>query len=238
MRSPIQTRFEDLPNQLAVFPLPGALLLPWGRLPLNIFEPRYLNMVLDALKSERILGMIQPDQSKLSRAQATAERAGSDSNVITLHTEPPIYSVGCAGRIASFEETEDGRILVSLKGLIRFRVGEEIEGRKGYRRVMPLYDEFKADMDAPPKVDFDRDSMINALKPYLDAQGMKVNLDVIKNLSDSTLVTSLCMICPFDSREKQALLESPTLQQRAETLTALLQMGVFDSSGKPDGPRQ
>jgi len=238
MRSPIQTNFEDLPQELAVFPLSGAMVLPSGRLPLNIFEPRYLNMALDALKSQRIFGMIQPDQTKLSRARASAEVAGSDSNIITLHAEPPIYSVGCAGRIASFEETDDGRILISLKGLIRFRVGQEIEGRKGYRRVEPLYDEFKADMEAPAKIELDRDGLLDVLKPYLDAQGMKVNIDVIKNLSDTTLVTSLCMICPFDPREKQALLESPTLQDRAETLAALLRMGVFDASGKPDGPRQ
>jgi uncharacterized protein len=238
MRSPVQTRFEDLPEELAVFPLPGALVLPGGRLPLNIFEPRYLNMALDALKSSRIFGMIQPDLTKLNRARATAEDAGSDSNIITLRAEPPLYAVGCAGRIVSFEETDDGRILISLKGLIRFRVAQELEGRKGYRRVKPLYEEFKADMEPPPKVEFDRDGLIEVLKPYLDAQGMKVNIDVIRNLSDSTLVTSLCMICPFDPREKQALLESPTLQQRAETLAALLRMGVFDASGKPDGPRQ
>jgi Lon protease-like protein len=238
MRSPIQTRYEDLPDELAVFPLSGALLLPWGRLPLNIFEPRYLNMVLDAMSTGRMFGMIQPDQTKLNRARATAEHAGSDSNIITLPTEPPIYSVGCAGRIASFEETDDGRILISLKGLIRFRIAEELQGQKGYRRVKPLYGDFKADMETPPKIDLDRDALMNVLKPYLDAQGMKVNLDVIKNLSDATLVTSLCMICPFDPREKQALLESPALQDRAETLAALLRMGVFDASGKPDGPRQ
>ena len=238
MRSPVQTTFEDLPNDLAIFPLPGALVLPGGRLPLNIFEPRYLNLALDALKSQRIFGMIQPDQTKLNRARMTAEQAGSDSNIITLKTEPPIYAVGCAGRIASFEETDDGRILISLKGLVRFRVAEELEGRKGYRRVKPVYDEFKSDMEPAPKIELDHDALIDVLKPYLDAQGMKVNLDVIKNLSDSTLVTSLCMICPFDPREKQALLESPTLQHRAETLTALLRMGVFDASGKPDGPRQ
>jgi uncharacterized protein len=238
MRSPMQTRYEDLPDELAIFPLSGALLLPWGRLPLNIFEPRYLNLVLDALQTQRVFGMIQPDTTKLNRARATAEVAGSDSNIITLPTEPPVYSVGCAGRVASFEETDDGRILVSLKGLIRFRVGQEIAGRKGYRRVKPLYEEFKADMDAAPAIDLDRDGLMEVLKPYLDAQGMKVNLDVIKNLSDTTLVTSLCMICPFDPREKQALLETPTLQERAKTLGALLRMGVFDAGGKPDGPRQ
>lgn len=236
MRSPTQTLYEDLPDELAIFPLPGALLLPWGRLPLNIFEPRYLNMVLDAMKSGRIFGMIQPDTAKSARARTSAEVA--ESNIITLPTEPPIFSIGCAGRIVSFEETDDGRILVSLKGLIRFRVAEELQGQKGYRRVKPIYDEFKSDMSEAPKIELDRDGLIDRLKPYLDAQGMKVNIDVIKNLSDTTLVTSLSMICPFDPREKQALLESPTLQERAETLMTLLEMGVFDASGKPDGPRQ
>jgi len=236
MRSPTQTLYEDLPDELAIFPLPGALLLPWGRLPLNIFEPRYLNMVLDAMKSGRIFGMIQPDPAKSARARTSAEVA--ESNIITLPTEPPIFSIGCAGRIVSFEETDDGRILVSLKGLIRFRVAEELQGQKGYRRVKPIYDEFKSDMSEAPKIELDRDGLMDRLKPYLDAQGMKVNIDVIKNLSDTTLVTSLSMICPFDPREKQALLESPTLQERADTLMTLLEMGVFDASGKPDGPRQ
>lgn len=236
MRSPTQTRYEGLPEELPIFPLSGALLLPWGRLPLNIFEPRYLNMVLDAMSSGRIFGMIQPDQTKLDRARA--EGSSADGNVITLSTEPPVYNVGCAGRIVSFEETDDGRILISLKGLIRFRIAEELQGRKGYRRVKAVYDDFKTDMDDAPKIDLDRDTLLERLKPYLDAQGMKVNIDVIKNLSDTTLVTSLCMICPFDPREKQALLESPTLQERAKTLMTLLQMGMFDISGKPDGPRQ
>ncbi|MDX2225231.1 MAG: LON peptidase substrate-binding domain-containing protein [Rhodospirillaceae bacterium] len=232
MRSPVETRYEDLPDELAVFPLPGALLLPTGRLPLNIFEPRYLNMTLDALKTGRMFGMIQPEVDKAGRGRDPA------SNVIALSNEPPLYSVGCVGRIVSFEETDDGRILVALKGLIRFRVGAELEGRKGYRRVRPIYDAFKADLEPPPKLEFDRDGLIERLKPYLDAQGMKINLDVIKNLSDSTLVTSLCMICPFDPREKQALLECAGLTERAETLMTLLQMGVFDAGGKPDGPRQ
>jgi hypothetical protein len=236
MRSPTQTRFEDLPEEIAVFPLPGALLLPHGRLPLNIFEPRYLNLTLDAMAAGRVFGMIQPDQSRQARIRAATE--GAASNVIALPTEPTLYGVGCAGRIASFEETDDGRILISLKGLIRFRVAREIEGRKGYRRVKANYDDFKSDMDGPEKIDLDRDAMLARLKPYLDTQGMRVNLDVLKNLSDATLVTSLCMICPFDPREKQALLESPTLQARAESLMALLQMGAFEVGGKPDGPRQ
>lgn len=238
MRSPVQTRFEDLPAEIAVFPLPGAMLLPTGRLPLNIFEPRYLNMTLDALGHGRLFGMIQPDHGKLAQARSTAEIAGSDQPIVTIATEPPIYSVGCLGRIASFEETEDGRMLIVLKGLIRFRVVEEIAGQRGYRRVRVDYGAFRADMEPHPKFDLDRDELLRRLKPYLDANGMKLNIDVIKNLAESTLVTSLCMICPFDPREKQALLEAETLEARAASLMTLLAMGVFDASGKPDGPRQ
>jgi uncharacterized protein len=231
MRSPVQTRFEDLPQELAIFPLSGALLLPWGRLPLNIFEPRYLNMTLDALKAGRIFGMIQPDYDKTPRDKLVTDKMAQE-------TEPVIYGVGCAGRIASFEETEDGRLLIMVKGLARFRVIKEIEGIGGYRRVRASYDEFKADMEPPPKFDLDRERLLTHLKPYLESQAMPVSLDVLKGLSDATLVTSLCMICPFDPREKQVLLEADTMAERATALVKLLQMGVFDSGGAPDGPRQ
>ena len=227
MRSPVQTRYEDLPQDLPIFPLSGALLLPWGRLPLNIFEPRYLNMTLDGLKAGRIIGMIQPDYDK------TPKEDGSGK----IHTDPPVYSVGCAGRIASFEETEDGRLLIVLKGLLRFRVLEEVEGRAGYRRARVAYDDFKADLEPQAPFDFDRKQFLEQLQPYLEAHAMPVGIEVLKGLSDTTLVTSVSMICPFDPREKQALLESPTLQARAQTLQALLQMGVFEA-GAPDAPRQ
>src|ERR1700761_1117289 len=129
MRSPIETRFEDLRQELPIFPLSGALLLPWGRLPLNIFEPRYLNMTLDALKAGRIFGMIQPDYDKNPKEESDQQ------NALKPQPEPRAYGIGCAGRISSFEETDDGRLLIVLRGLIRFRVMEEIEGRGGYRRV-------------------------------------------------------------------------------------------------------
>lgn len=238
MRSPVQTRFEDLPAEIAVCPLPGAMLLPTGRLPLNIFEPRYLNMTLDALGQGRLFGMIQPDQSRMARARATAEGAGSDMPMIAVASEPPLYSVGCLGRIVSFEETDDGRILIALRGLIRFRVFEELTGVRGYRRVRADYGPFRADMEPHPKIELDREMLLKQLKPYLDAHGMKLNIDIIKNLADATLITSLCMICPFEPPEKQALLESESLATRAQTLMTLLTMGVFDASGKPDGPRQ
>jgi len=244
MRSPIQTRFEDLPEILPVFPLSGALLLPWGRLPLNIFEPRYLNLVLDSLKNGRVFGMVQPDYDKSERPKfeamnLEAMKPTGDGDV--LHSdadEPAVYSVGCAGRVSSLEETEDGRLLITLKGLARYRIQNEVEGMKGYRRMRVSYDAFKTDMEPMAKFDLNRDELLGRLKPYLDAQGMRLNVDAIKGLSETTLVTSLCMICPFDPREKQALLETPTVEERAKTLLALLQMGAFDTGGKPDGPPQ
>ena len=234
MRSPIQTSFADLPEILPVFPLSGAMLLPWGRLPLNVFEPRYLNLVLDSLHHGRIFGMIQPDYDRTERDK----HDNADSKVVQLQPEPALYHVGCAGRVSSFEETEDGRLLITLKGLARFRVVEEVEGHKGYRRLKVSYDTFKEDMEPLAKFDLDRDTLLAQLKPYLESQSMRLNIDAIKGLSETTLVTSLCMICPFDPREKQALLEAPTIQERAETLLTLLRMGVFESSGKPDGPPQ
>ncbi len=231
MRSPVQTRFEDLPQELAIFPLSGALLLPWGRLPLNIFEPRYLNMTLDALKAGRIFGMIQPDYDKTPRDKLVTDKMAQE-------TEPAVYGMGCAGRIASFEETEDGRLLIMVKGLARFRVLKELDSFGGYRRVRASYDAFKADMDPPPKFELDREQLLARLKPYLETQAMPISLDVLKGLSDANLITSLCMICPFDPREKQVLLEAATMTERATALVKLLQMGVFDSGGAPDGPRQ
>lgn len=223
MRSPVQTTYDDLPNELPIFPLSGALLLPWGRLPLNIFEPRYLNMTLDALKQARIIGMIQPD---LDRVKPDSPKG-----------EPAFYAIGCAGRITSFEETEDGRLLIVLRGLIRFRVDHEIEGRLGYRRVKPHYELFKGDLDVPASVKIDRALILERLKAYLEAHSIPVSVEVIQGLSDATLVNSVCMICPFDPREKQALLECADISARAETLAKLLQIGMFDIGAATTAPQ-
>src|SRR3954467_13160086 len=209
MRSPIKTRYEDLPQEIPIFPLSGALLLPHGRLPLNIFEPRYLNMTLDALKAGRIFGMVQPNYN----------RTPKDRDAKTA--EPAVYGIGCAGRISSFEETDDGRLLIVLKGLTRFRIREEIEGRGGYRRVRAAYEEFKTDLEAAVPLKLDRKVFLERLQPYLEAHAMPIQVEVLKGLSDAALVTSLCAICPFDPREKQALLESPTLATRADALLTL-----------------
>src|SRR5262249_3553931 len=147
----------------------------------------------------RIFSMVQPDHDH-SVKHEKPENGGSE--VVQLHPEPVLYHVGGTGRMSSFEETEDGRLLITLKGLARYRIVEVVGGRNGYRRCRVSYDDYKDDMQTPPRFELDRELLMGRLKPYLDAQGMRVNLDAIKGLSENTLVTSLCMICPFDPREK------------------------------------
>lgn len=209
---PFQPRFEALPEIIPVFPLAGTLLLPGGRLPLNIFEPRYLTMVLDALGQGRMIGMIQP----------THADDGSDA--------PPLYKIGCLGRIASFNETEDGRLLISLAGICRFKVVKEEDGISGYRRVTADYSAFRHDFAEDSDIPVNRKRMIAALKPYFTAQEMDVNWKAIESAPDGILVTTLAMICPFEPPEKQALLEAPDLASRTEILTALVEMAVLTGS--------
>ena len=146
--------FDGLPQVLPIFPLPGVLLLPGGRLPLNIFEPRYVAMVRDALSGERLIGMIQPNEA--------AEDVGA----------APTYSTGCTGRITAFSETDDGRYLITLTGLIRFDVARELPALSGYRRVMPDYSRFRGDLSDDP-AQIDREAFLEALGTYLDAAGIE-----------------------------------------------------------------
>ena len=201
---------EELPAEIPVFPLPGALLLPGGRLPLNIFEPRYLAMVEDALGAGRMLGMIQPEP-------------GAPQG----ETGPGLYRIGCLGRLSSFAETEDGRFLITLTGLTRFRQEAEVPMRRGYRRVRAEYTSFRADLDlAEPPLLLDRAALLGALRGYFRARGIEANWEAVEQTADSMLVLTLCMVCPFEVREKQALLEAHTPQDRAAMLIALLQMGA------------
>ena len=203
-------RLEDLPREVPVFPLPGALLLPQGKLPLNIFERRYRAMVDDALASGRVIGMIQPDET----------RAATPSG-------PGLYRVGCLGRLSSFSETEDGRYLITLTGLIRFGVSVELEVKRGYRRAQVDLDRFRADLDATPdSVSTGRDTLLDALRAYFRARGIDANWEAIKEMTDPALVTTLAMVCPFEPPEKQALLEAPGAADRASTLLTLLRMGA------------
>ncbi|MBO6838541.1 MAG: LON peptidase substrate-binding domain-containing protein [Alphaproteobacteria bacterium] len=211
--SQFDPKFDALPSTLPVFPLTGVLLLPRGVLPLNIFEPRYLNMVQDALAADRLIGMTQP-RDKAESGQ-----------------EPPIYPMGCAGRITAFEETDDGRFLISLKGVCRFRAGEEIPTTRGYRRVRPDWSDFEADLTVPEKQTVDRAALFKSLKAYFAAQGIEASWSALKETPDERLINSLAMICPFDPPEKQALLEAETLCDRAKVLTALVEMAVLDTGG-------
>lgn len=211
--SQFDPNFDDLPTTLPIFPLAGVLLLPRGVLPLNIFEPRYLNMTLDALAADRMIGMTQPrDRAENGR-------------------EPPIYPMGCAGRVTAFEETEDGRILISLKGVSRFRVAEEFPTTRGYRRIRPDWSNFKEDLTPPENQTVDRDALFRSLKSYFASQGIEASWSALKETPNERLINSLSMICPFDPPEKQALLEAETLFDRAKVLTALIEMAVLDTGG-------
>ena len=204
-------RSRPLPAEFPIFPLPGAVLLPGGRLPLNIFEPRYLAMIEDALGEGRVIGMIQPDELR----PATP-------------TGPALYKVGCLGRITSFSETDDGRFLITLSGLTRFAVSVELELRRGYRRVRADLARFARDLE-PDEDGVERDVLLKALRAYFAARGFGANWDAINEMPDGALVGTLAMVCPFEPPEKQALLEAPSTAERAQALLALLEMGAHES---------
>lgn len=209
--------YEDLPGEIAVFPLTGALLLPQGRLPLNIFEPRYLAMTLDSLAEGRMFGMIQPNP---------AEPAVPEG--------PGLYRIGCLGRLSSFSETEDGRLLITLTGIIRFEVQRELAMRRGYRRIRADYSAFADDLDLAQRPALDRARLERSLRAFFRARGIEANWQAVKETPDAALVTTLCMVCPFEPREKQALLEAPTIDDRAEMLLALIEIGAH--GGPEQGP--
>mgnify|MGYP005852845849 CR=1 FL=1 len=216
---PFHPRPADLPPEIAVFPLSGALLLPQGKLPLNIFEPRYLAMTLDALANGRMFGMVQPD-ARQGRGE----------------TGPGTYRIGCLGRVSSFSETDDGRLLITLTGLSRFRIVEELPlAAGGYRRVRADYSDFLADLDTeaePPPLD--RAELLSALRPYFRARGIDANWEAVEQMGDTMLVTTLSMVCPFEAPEKQALLEAPDQVERARMLIALMRMGAA-ANAPPEG---
>ncbi len=206
-------RAQVVPEVFPVFPLSGALLLPRGKLPLNIFEARYLAMTEDALAAGRMLGMVQPDPNRPRGA-----------------TGPGLYRVGCLGRLSSFSETDDGRYLITLTGVTRFTIIEELAIGRGYRRVRSDTAAFAADLQPPPDATaFDRDSLLQALRTYFHRRGFEANWDAIGQMSGEMLVTTLSMVCPFEAAEKQALLEAATLDDRAAALLALLQMDSHDA---------
>ena len=201
--------FADLPGTMPVFPLTGVLLLPRAALPLNVFEPRYLELVDDALKGNRLVGMIQPTES-----EETVLR-------------PKLSQVGCAGRVISWRETEDNRYLITLAGLCRFRVKQEISALSAYRQVACDFASFAGDLaQDTDDEEFPRERLLSALKDYLSRRDMKADWKSVMSAPAESLVNALAMMCPFEPAEKQALLEAPSWTERVSTLVALLEIST------------
>jgi len=211
-RHPFDPEAEDLPTELALFPLTGALLLPRGRLPLNIFEPRYLAMTRHALAHGRMVGLVQPmaeGQAGLSAPDAT-----------------PLYQTGCAGRIVSFQESDDGRYVLTLRGVCRFSIAAELTMQDGFRRARPDFSGFLDDLAEAPNGMIDRERLLASLRGYFDLQNIEADWDSIERTPDERLVTTIAMVCPFDAGEKQALLESRDLAGRSKMLIGLVESAL------------
>ncbi|MFP6732017.1 MAG: LON peptidase substrate-binding domain-containing protein [Alphaproteobacteria bacterium] len=213
---------ESLPAVLPIFPLAGVLLLPHAQLPLNIFESRYLAMTRDALAGHRLIGMVQPVHPE-----------DNDSPL------PTIYDSGCAGRITSFEETNDGRILITLTGLCRFAIVEEQPvTESGYRVVQPDFGRYESDLQEPIEVEVDRKRLMRALDAFFSQQGYEADWSTVESASNESLITTLAMTCPFAPSEKQALLEARDTALRAEIVISLMEMTVLDKTHAGGGSIQ
>jgi Lon protease-like protein len=212
MQDDVKPHTGTLPDIIPVFPLDGVLLLPRGQLPLNIFEPRYLAMVEDALQSHRLIGMVQP-------------RKNGEG----------LYTIGCAGKITSFNETEDHRYLITLTGASRFRIGEELPQQRGYRRVKADWAGFESDLKSAECINLDRVRLRKLLSGYFPLHGLSCEWDIIDGATDDRLITCLSMICPFEACEKQALLEASGCKSRADMFMAMLELAVHGGE-LPDGP--
>lgn len=204
----------DLPDTIPVFPLPGALLLPRSRLPLHLFEPRYLAMLDDVLKtSSRLIGMVQPYEAA----------DGGDR----------LHAIGCAGKVTAFSETDDGRYMITLAGASRFRLIEEVEGFAPYRRCKVAWQGFEHDLGPVEKdPDFDRPVFMDALGRYLTEAGLSTDWESLGEAEDELLINSLSMLCPFEPEDKQALLEAPSLTTRRETLMTLIEYSLRGGSSE------
>ena len=207
---------SDLPETIAIFPLPGALLLPRARLPLHIFEPRYLAMIEDCMKTpQRLIGMIQPERGPSGGASG-------------------LCMIGCAGRLTQFSETEDGRYMITLSGVSRFRMTREIDGFTPYRRCEADWSGFERDLGKPEvDPDFNREPFMDALVRYFASQDLATDWDSLGEADDEMLVNALSMLCPLSPEDKQALLEAPSLTTRRETLITLIEYALH--SGKDTG---
>ncbi len=207
----------DFPATVPVFPLSGALLLPGGQMPLNIFEPRYLAMIDDAMGSDRLVAMVQP------RMAISGKPIGETPN------GPALCEIGCLGRITAFQESGDGRYLMNLSGIARYRILNEEQGRRGYR--VCRIEVFEHDLDEDDGSQVNRDALLGTFRKYLKANAMEADWDSIKRASNCSLVTALCMMSPSGPAEKQALLEASDLRIRADTLIAITEMMLAREHG-------
>lgn len=204
---------SDLPQVIPAFPLDEAILLPRGQLPLNIFEPRYLNMIDDAMAGDRMIGMVQPH--------------GGPARL------PGLSPVGCAGRITSYAETSDGRYVITLTGVCRFRIAGELPAQTPYRQIRADFAPFEADLKTPPEdPGFDREPFLHALRAYLNRRSLDIDWETAEGAPQEALINSLAMALPFEPAEKQALIEAPTLEDRCASLTVLMEI---DAAGDDDG---
>jgi Lon protease-like protein len=209
VRSPFLQAFADLPRELPIFPLSGAVVLPGVQLPLNIFEPRYLRMVTAALAQDHLIGMVQP------------RNEGPDAD------PPAVHNIGCAGRITSYSETNDGRIVMVLTGLCRFRIAEELPERDGYRRVRPDWSHFAGDYELDGGAIADRERFMGSLRAFCDRRSVEVPWDDIGKMDDFDLVNLLCAHLPLGADDKQALLETDGVDARADLMRGLMEMSAF-----------
>ncbi|HRK23326.1 MAG TPA: LON peptidase substrate-binding domain-containing protein [Beijerinckiaceae bacterium] len=207
----------QLPEVIPIFPLAGALLLPRGQMPLNIFEPRYLAMVDAALAGDRLIGMIQPINEKAGEAP------------------PDLMAVGCVGRLTEFAETGDGRYLITLTGIARFRLIEEVVTDAPFRKAQVSTAPFRPDFIARLGEDaVDREAVLIALRAFSDAKAVEIDWESVGQASNEALVNALSMMCPYGLKEKQALLEAPDLKTRAELLIALTEIDLSGPGGDGD----
>lgn len=210
---------KDIPANVALFPLSGALLLPCGQMPLNIFEPRYLAMIDDVMAAKRLVAIIQP------RFDLSGNVEGGDN--------PPLCPVGTLGRITSLSETGDGRYIISLVGICRFRLLEELPIRKGYRqgRIAPFLNDLSADNG---EESVNRKALLESFRAYLEANQLEADWESVGQASNATLVNTMSMMAPYGPAEKQALLEAPDLKTRAETLIAITEIALARDSDDYD----
>lgn len=217
-QNPFLPSFEELAEIIPIFPLSGAVALPGVQLPLNIFEPRYLRMVRHALAAQQIIGLVQPQFTESEHAEET--------------DHPPLQRIGCAGRITSFSETNDGRIVLVLTGFCRFRVLEQLEAQQGFQRARVGWEEFAADYNPQPARLADRELFMGSLRSFCDRRQVKIPWDDIVKMPDEDLINLLCTHLPLDAHDKQALIETVTLQERATLMRGLMDMSALSGGAE------